>query len=163
VESFDELVVHYQPMITKIIKSLHIYKNHQEFYQTGLIALWEAAQSFDERKGSFSNYAYTSIKGKMLSEMTQNNRYMERNILPQQEEFWDGIEGQESPHFLEKETLQSYCDGLTKREATWVMESFINERSIKEIAERECVTLSAVKQWKLGALRKLKEKVIKNH
>lgn len=143
--------------------SLHIYKNQQEFYQTGLIALWEAAQSFDERKGNFSNYAYTSIKGKMLSEMTRTNLYMERNIVPQKEEFWDRIEGQESPLFLEKETIQSYCDGLTEREATWVIESYINERSTKEIAERQRVTLSAVKQWKLGALRKLKEKVVKNH
>jgi RNA polymerase sigma factor (sigma-70 family) len=159
VESFDELVVQYQPMIRKIIKSLHIYKNQHEFYQTGLIALWEAAQVNDERKGSFSNYAYTSIKGKMLSEMTQNNQYKERNILPPKEEFWDRLEGQESPPFLEKETIQSYCDGLTKKEATWVIESYINELSIKEIAEREKVTISAVKQWKLGALRKLKEKV----
>ncbi|MCM3693225.1 sigma-70 family RNA polymerase sigma factor [Neobacillus niacini] len=162
-ESFDELVVQYQPMIHKIMHSLHIYKNQQEFYQTGLIALWEAAQSFDERKGNFSNYAYTSIKGKMLSEMTRTNLYMERNIVPQKEEFWDRIEGQESPLFLEKETIQSYCDGLTEREATWVIESYINERSTKEIAERQRVTLSAVKQWKLGALRKLKEKVVKNH
>jgi RNA polymerase sigma factor (sigma-70 family) len=162
VESFDELVVQYQPMIHKIMVSLHIYKNQQEFYQTGLIALWEASQSFDEQKGSFSNYAYTFIKGKMLTEMSQNNHYKERNILPQEEDFWDRMEGQESPLFLEKETIQSYCNGLTEREATWVIESYINEQSIKEIAERQRVTLSAVKQWKLGALRKLKEKVVKN-
>jgi RNA polymerase sigma factor (sigma-70 family) len=160
VESFEELVVQYQPMILKIIKSLHIYKNQHEFYQTGLIALWEAAQSFDERKGSFPSYAYTSIKGKMLSEMTQNNHYKEKNILPQKEEFWDRIEGQESPLFLEKETIQSYCEGLTEKESTWVIKSYINQLSIKEIAESEKVTVSAVKQWKLGALRKLKVKVL---
>jgi RNA polymerase sigma factor (sigma-70 family) len=163
VESFDELVVQYQPMIRKIIKSLHIYKNQHEFYQTGLIALWEAAQSFDERKGNFSNFAYTSIKGKMLSEMTQNNLYKERNVLPQKEEFWDKIDGQKSPLFLEKETIQSYCEGLTEKEATWVMKSYINQLSIKEIAESEKVTVSAVKQWKLGALRKLREKVANPH
>jgi RNA polymerase sigma factor (sigma-70 family) len=61
VESFDQLVVQYQPMIHKIIKPLHM----DEFYQTGLIGLWEAAHAFDVRKGSFSNYAYTCIKGKM--------------------------------------------------------------------------------------------------
>ncbi|NWQ41944.1 sigma-70 family RNA polymerase sigma factor [Bacillus sp. EB106-08-02-XG196] len=162
-ESFDELVVQYQPMIRKIIKSLHIYKNQHEFYQTGLIALWEAAQFFDERKGSFSNYAYTSIKGKMLSEMTQNNHYKEKHILPQQEEFWERIEGQDSPLFLEKETIQSYCEGLTKKEAAWVMKSFINQLSIKEIAESEKVTVSAVKHWKLGAIRKMKEKLANLH
>jgi RNA polymerase sigma factor (sigma-70 family) len=162
VESFDELVLQYQPMIRKIIKSLHIYKYQHEFYQTGLIALWEAAQSFDERKGKFSNYAYTSIKGKMLSEMTQNNHYKEKNILPKEEEFWEGVEGQESPLFLEKETIHTYCEGLTEKEAQWVMKSFISQLTIKEIAESEKVTVSAVKQWKLGAIRKLKEKIA-NH
>lgn len=147
-------------MIQKIMHSLHIYKNQQEFYQTGLIALWEASQTFEERKGTFSNYAYTSIKGKMLSEMTQNNHYKEKNILPPNEEFWERIEGQDSSLFLEKETIQTYCEGLTEKEATWVMESYINQLSIKEIAESENVTVSAVKQWKLGALRKLKVKVL---
>ncbi|MFB3163846.1 sigma factor [Neobacillus sp. 179-J 1A1 HS] len=66
VESFDELVVQYQPMIHKIIQSLHIYKDEDEFCQTGLIGLWEAAQSFDERKGCFSNYAYTYMKGENI-------------------------------------------------------------------------------------------------
>lgn len=159
-ESFDDLVIQYKPMIQKIMHSLHIYKNQQEFYQTGLIALWEASQTFDERKGTFSNYAYTSIKGKMLSEMTQNNYYKEKNILPPNEEFWERIEGQDSSLFLEKETIQTYCEGLTEKEATWVMESYINQLSIKEIAESENVTVSAVKQWKLGALRKLKVKVL---
>jgi RNA polymerase sigma factor (sigma-70 family) len=139
---------------------LHIYKNQQEFYQTGLIALWEASQTFEERKGTFSNYAYTSIKGKMLSEMTQNNHYKEKNILPPEEEFWERIEGQDSSLFLEKETIQTYCEGLTEKEATWVMESYINQLSIKEIAESKNVSISAVKQWKLGALRKLKVKVL---
>jgi RNA polymerase sigma factor (sigma-70 family) len=160
VESFDDLVIQYKPMIQKIMHSLHIYKNQQEFYQTGLIALWEASQTFEERKGTFSNYAYTSIKGKMLSEMTQNNHYKEKNILPPEEEFWERIEGQDSSLFLEKETIQTYCEGLTEKEATWVMESYINQLSIKEIAESENVTVSAVKQWKLGALRKLKVKVL---
>jgi RNA polymerase sigma factor (sigma-70 family) len=160
VESFDDLVIQYKPMIQKIMHSLHIYKNQQEFYQTGLIALWEASQTFEERKGTFSNYAYTSIKGKMLSEMTQNNHYKEKNILPPKEDFWERIEGQDSSLFLEKETIQTYCEGLTEKEATWVMESYINQLSIKEIAESENVTVSAVKQWKLGALRKLKVKVL---
>ncbi|WHZ02818.1 sigma-70 family RNA polymerase sigma factor [Neobacillus sp. YX16] len=159
-ESFDDLVIQYKPMIQKIMHSLHIYKNQQEFYQTGLIALWEASQTFEERKGTFSNYAYTSIKGKMLTEMTQNNHYKEKNILPPKEEFWERIEGQDSSLFLERETIQTYCEGLTEKEATWVMESYINQLSIKEIAESENVTVSAVKQWKLGALRKLKVKVL---
>jgi RNA polymerase sigma factor (sigma-70 family) len=157
VESFDELVVQYQPMIHKIMHSLHIYRNEEEFYQTGLIGLWEAAQSFDERKGSFSNYAYTYMKGKMLSQMSQNNQFNEGVIHPK-EEFWETIEGNESS-YLEKETIKIYCEGLTEKETIWVIAASINQLSIKEIAEREKVSVSAVKQWKSGAIRKLKEKL----
>lgn len=46
-------------MIYQIIRSLHIYKNEEEFYQIGLIGLWEAQQRFDEQKGRFFNFAYS--------------------------------------------------------------------------------------------------------
>jgi RNA polymerase sigma factor (sigma-70 family) len=157
VESFDELAVQYQPMIHKIIQSLHIYRNEDEFYQTGLIALWEAKQSFNESKGSFSNYAYAYIKGKMLTQMTRNNQHQERHVLPEAE-FWECIEDQESSSFLERETILSYCESLSKKEARWVLASFMEQLTNKEIAKKENVSISAVKQWKSGALRKLREK-----
>ncbi|MDQ1000397.1 RNA polymerase sigma factor (sigma-70 family) [Neobacillus niacini] len=157
-ESFDHLVVQYQPMIHKIIKSLHIYKNEDEFYQTGLIGLWEAAQAFDERKGNFSNYAYTYMKGKMLLQMNQNNHFNEKHIYMLQE-FFDAMDGIEPLPFLEKETIQSYCEGLTEKEAKWVMAMSLDQLSIKEIAEKEKVSVSAVKQWRSGAIRKLRETI----
>jgi RNA polymerase sigma factor (sigma-70 family) len=159
VESFNELVAQYQPMIHKIIQSLHIYRNEDEFYQTGLIALWEASQSFNESKGSFSNYAYAYIKGKMLTQMSQNNQHQEKHVLPEME-FWECIEDQGSSLFLEKETILTYCEGLTGKEAKWVMASFIEQLTNKEIAEKENVSISAVKQWKSGALRKMKERTV---
>nr|WP_263324349.1 sigma-70 family RNA polymerase sigma factor [Neobacillus sp. Marseille-Q6967] len=160
-ESFEELVVQYKPMIHKIINSLHIYKNQEEFYQTGLIGLWEASQSFDERKGKFSNYAYTYMKGKMLSQLTKDQHFTESHVHPQ-EEYWETIEDQNLSLFLESETLQTYCQGLTEKEAIWVMASSIGQLTIKEIAARERVTPSAVKQWRSGALRKLKEQIQKS-
>jgi RNA polymerase sigma factor (sigma-70 family) len=162
VESFDELVVQYQPMIHKIIQSLHIYRNQDEFFQTGLIGLWEASQSFNERKGRFSNYAYSYIKGKMLTQMTRNNQYQDKHVLPEKE-FWECIEDQVSSLFLEKETIQTYCEGLTEKESKWVIASSIEQLTNKEIAEKEKVSLSAVKQWKSGAIRKMKEKVATHH
>ncbi|MDQ0974630.1 DNA-directed RNA polymerase specialized sigma subunit [Neobacillus niacini] len=52
-ESFDELVVQYQPMIHKIIQSLHIYRNEDEFYQTGLIGLWKLHRLSMNEKAAF--------------------------------------------------------------------------------------------------------------
>ena len=50
---FEQLAANYSKMIYSIIHSLGIYKNQDEFYQIGLISLWEASQQFDEQKGLF--------------------------------------------------------------------------------------------------------------
>nr|WP_306074613.1 sigma factor-like helix-turn-helix DNA-binding protein [Neobacillus sp. 179.-C4.2 HS] len=61
--------------------------------------------------------------------------------------------------FVEICQNESDCKGLTEKEAKWVVAISISQLSIKELAEREKVSVSAVKQWKSGAIRKLK----KNH
>jgi RNA polymerase sigma factor (sigma-70 family) len=154
VESFDHIAVQYKPMIHKIIQTLHIYKNQEEFYQTGLIGLWEAHQSFNPMKGEFINYAYTYIKGQLQTEMLRSNRLEERYVYPE-EEYWEIISGSEPARGLETEILLSYCQGLTEKETKWVMGTFIDGLSIRQLAEKENITVSAVKQWKSGALRKL--------
>lgn len=99
----------------------------------------------------------------MLTQMSRNNQHQDKHVLPEKE-FWEWIEDQGSSPFLEKETILTYCEGLTEKEAKWIMASFIEQLTNMEIAERENVSISAVKQWKSGALsklRKLKEKTAK--
>ncbi|MEH7416349.1 sigma-70 family RNA polymerase sigma factor [Neobacillus drentensis] len=154
-DNFEELVEQYTPMIHRILQSLSIYRNREEFYQTALIGLWESQKGFDPEKGSFVNYAYTFIKGKVLLELTKRCRYEAENVYPQ-EEYWDMVEGGYSETPFETEQLLSYCDGLTEKETKWVLAAFMEDLSVKEIAAREKVSVSAVKQWKMGALRKLR-------
>ena len=66
---FERLSAQYSNMIHSIIHSLHIYKDHDDFYQIGLIALWNASENFDEEKGKFSTYAYSFIKGRILTHL----------------------------------------------------------------------------------------------
>lgn len=157
-ENFEELAFQYKPMIHKIIQSLHIYKNQEEFYQTGVIGLWEAHQCFNPNKGSFTSYAYTSIKGKLLDELKKAAKLAESYVYPG-DEYWETIEDPNSEPLLEKETLLKYCKGLTEKEAKWIMATFIDSLSIKALAEKENVSVSAVKQWKSGALRKLRSQL----
>ncbi|MFB3163800.1 sigma factor-like helix-turn-helix DNA-binding protein [Neobacillus sp. 179-J 1A1 HS] len=58
--------------------------------------------------------------------------------------------------------MHSYCEGLTEKEAKWVIAMSLDQLSVKEIAEREKVLVSAVKQWRSGALKKLRETIV-NH
>lgn len=157
-EHFDELVDQYTPMIHKIIQTLHIYKNHEEFYQTGLIGLWEAQLSFNPSKGKFANFAYASIKGKMLDTIKQAHKHEERSVYPQ-EEFWQLIVDENPESLLEMESLRYYCEGLTEKETKWVIATCKDCLSIRDIAKRENVSESAVKQWRVGALRKLRNRL----
>ena len=157
-DNFEELVKQYTPMIHRILQSLSIYRNKDEFYQTALIGLWEAQKGFNAEKGNFTNYAFSYIKGKLLLELTKHSRYEAGNVYPK-EEYWETVEGDCSELPLEVEQLLSYCDGLSEKETKWVAATFVEELSVKEIAAREGVSASAVKQWKLSALKKLRARL----
>lgn len=154
-ESFEQLAEQYEPMIHKIMSTLHIYKNKEEFRQLGLISLWEAQQNFNPEKGNFSSYAYTCMKGKFLSEMTEFNKQEERSVHPK-EEFWEFIEDPFIKQPLEGKLILSYCGSLTPHQTKWVLYTFIHNLTISEIAEKENVSISAVKAWRKGAKLKLK-------
>lgn len=157
VEHFNEIAKQYEPMIHKIILTLGIYKNREEFFQTGLIALWQAAQRFDEERGAFSSFAYSYIKGHLQSEMTTRNKHEERYVAVDDESWalipdlacqvpfgWDGLD----------------YEGLTVKERKWLMYTIIHGFSIKEIAKIENVSQSAVKSWRSGARMRLKERFL---
>ncbi|WP_174734462.1 sigma-70 family RNA polymerase sigma factor [Mesobacillus harenae] len=156
-ESFEQVTTQYTPMIHKIMNSLNIYTNKDEFFQLGLISLWEAYNRFDPEKGGFTNYAYTYIKGKFLTEMTQTNKRNEYQVSAA-EEFWDYVVDELTTCPLEEEILLSYCKSsqLTENQTKWVIYYCLKGFDTKEIAEIEQVSLSAVKNWKAGAKEKLK-------
>jgi RNA polymerase sigma factor (sigma-70 family) len=154
-ESFEQLAAQYEPMIYKIIHSLHIYKNMEEFYQIGLIGLWEAQNSFDAAKGNFTSYAYPFIKGRLLSELTNTSKLEEHFVIPKVE-YWQTAEGYLEEQPCEIQMLLSYCEGLTENQTKWVLYTFVDDLSVKEIATMENVSISAVKLWRKGAREKLK-------
>ncbi|MCR2823802.1 sigma-70 family RNA polymerase sigma factor [Lederbergia panacisoli] len=154
-ERFEELIKMHERMIFHVIKSLGIYKNQNEYYQTGLIALWEAYQRFDGEKGKFSTYAYSYIKGRILTDMTKINRAEEKNVYPD-EAFWEMAVDENGGEPMELEQLHSYCEGLTERQKMWVIDTFYYGLSVQEIADKEGVSLSAVKKWRAGAIQKIR-------
>jgi RNA polymerase sigma factor (sigma-70 family) len=157
-ESFDQLSAQYVKMIHSIIHSLHIYKNIDEYFQIGLIGLWEASSRFDPAKGSFSNYAYTYMKGKILNELRKNRTLEERNVHVEDEIFELMAESYRD-HPLQETLLLSYCTELTENQTKWFMYTILHNLTVKEIAEKEGVSVSAVKQWRVGARGKLVERL----
>lgn len=156
-ESFEQVKKQYTPMIYKIISTLKIYQNKDEFFQIGLIALWEAYERFDAEKGEFKNYAYSYIKGRMMTEMTRSNKRIDRETPVQAD--WDFLVTHYDPVFMEEDILLSYCQAaeLTENQRKWVLYTFLKQLTVAEIAYIEGVSESAVKKWRTGARQKLKK------
>ncbi|MBS4206632.1 sigma-70 family RNA polymerase sigma factor [Bacillus sp. FJAT-50079] len=154
-EKFEDVVEQFTPMIYHVIHSLNIYKNIDEFFQTGMIALWEAKQRFDPDKGKFSTYAYSYIKGRIMTELSKHRKAEEVSVYPD-EEFWEMAGDADVDVPFELATLLSYCVNLTERQRMWVVYSFYFGMTTREIAEHEGVTVSAVKKWRVGAMERIR-------
>jgi RNA polymerase sigma factor (sigma-70 family) len=143
-------------MIHKVISSLHIYTDKHQYYQTGLIALWESTQRYEPEIGDFPPFAYSYIRGRIMTELNGQIKHVNCNNYPK-EEFWDMVEDEQTIEPLEKEILLSYCHGLTDNQTKWVLYTCLEMFSIQEISEKEGVSVSAVKKWRKGAREKLIE------
>lgn len=153
-KTYDQLVEEFTPMINHMMKKLTIYKDKQEFFQIGLISIWETTKTFDQEKGKYSNYLYRHMQGRFLDELKRKTREAERNAYPS-EEFWEVME---SPSLYREEAdyIKGLCYELNEGETKWVIGTFVEQLTVQEIAKKEQVSPSAVKWWRKGAKEKLK-------
>ncbi|MCQ6278507.1 sigma-70 family RNA polymerase sigma factor [Bacillus sp. EB600] len=131
-ESFEQLAHQYQPMIHKIIRSLNIYKNVDEFYQIGFITLWDTQKCFNEEKSSFTSLAYTSIKGRILNEMAKDKTNAARMIYPEEED-WEMTADTHDDQSFEEEFLRTHGQSLTEKETKWLIKACFTRLSVKKL------------------------------
>lgn len=157
-ESFEELQTTFTPMIHHIMRKLSIYKNRDEFFQVGLIALWQAHQRFNPAKGSFSAFAYAYIRGSLMQELTKATKDTEHYFYATDEVF-EPFEATNTPPLYEEDTILALCQNhkLTENQTKWVLYYSHHGLKNKEIAAIENVSASTVKGWRVGALEKLRK------
>lgn len=142
------------------MKKLHLYRDHEAFYQIGLIALWEAHCRFDPKKGGFSTFAYSTIRGRLLEYLTKENQFYDR--------FCQGLPSEEGFHLedpnpnlpFESDTMEHYCTGLSDNQRKWVQKRIIEDKRIIDIAKEEEVTTDAVKSWGRAAIKKMRMNIL---
>lgn len=148
--SFDQLLLQYEPLIHRVMNTLHVYRNKEEYYQVGLIALWEAERSFSEEKGAFLPYAYTVIRGRMLDFLKKQKKYESETPTTCEEQ----LEGSYEMNAFD--TLQEYVALLTPKQQKWLLYTYEHDYSLKQIAALEQTTVEAVKSWRKQALKKIR-------
>ncbi|WP_157950908.1 sigma-70 family RNA polymerase sigma factor [Peribacillus acanthi] len=155
-DSFEILVENCSPIINSIIQSLGIYKNKDEYFQIGLIALWEATEKYDSSKGGFTTFAYSIIRGRILNHLRKEHRYETCNPTydPQVEEYYSQLSY--LPEYLQEEIVWQYCYHLTENQKKWIKGGILERKGIKEIAVEHHVSVETVKSWRKLALANLR-------
>ncbi|ART75973.1 hypothetical protein B4U37_07990 [Sutcliffiella horikoshii] len=155
--TFEEVLNQYTPMIHHIIKTLNIYKEKDRYVHEATIALWEAFCSQNCRKGSFTSYAYSSIRGKLLNHLKKEVRWEDTHM------FMEAMpeEGIDFTGDSVDVGLEEYTRHLTDKQRKWVEECIIKGKKLDEVARQEEVTVSAVKSWRAEALKKLRREINK--
>ena len=151
-KDFEEVAVQYAPMISALIRKLHIYRDYDTFRQIGNIALWQAWQRFEDSKGNFTPFAYRSIQGAMLDELKRETRRNDQGSHTD-----DGVREkiaeaavEELPEWLEVNQLTGYEKRLLDA-------LFVKGFSLPELAELEKISLAGMKKRRERLLKKLKD------
>src|SRR5699024_7697314 len=144
------------------------YAVHEEFYAEGMIALWQAYESYDSARGELDTHlnaalnfqfidlirkhkrksdARISVREQLITKEETGNRMTRTNQLLVDQ---TGIEVDDQVLWEEIKSL------LSIRQWTWVYYYVIHEYSLKDIANRENVSVEAVKSWAKEARKKLR-------
>ncbi|MDN7241591.1 sigma-70 family RNA polymerase sigma factor [Planococcus sp. N028] len=151
-DQFDKLVEQYAPMISAIIRKLHIYREFEMFRQVGKVALWQAHERFDENKGNFTPFAYRSIYGAMLDELKRESRFTSKVTVMENDNFeWivDPYIKEEMPDWLDQVLL-------SLEERAMLESLFIEGSSVAELANQHKISLAGMKKRRERLLKKVK-------
>ncbi|WP_428909793.1 sigma-70 family RNA polymerase sigma factor [Niallia sp. Krafla_26] len=148
---FDLLAKSYSKLIYSVIYSLGIDHNIDEYYQVGLIGLWEGSERFNKEKGSFPPFIRTYIRWKLINALKLENS---RQIKSISIEDWLHTNPIYTDRPLEKELLLSHFSHLTDLQRRWVILHFYYGLTQEDIADMEQIPSRRVRSWGDLALKK---------
>jgi RNA polymerase sigma factor (sigma-70 family) len=153
--SFEELVETFTPLIKSQIKQLQRPELYDELYQTSLIALWEARTQYNSKKGPFTAFAKTYVRGKLLNHMNAEHKYYQRNFTSAEQEIFENIP---APDYKIEASfpISRVLPLLSKTERIWLSEYYEHNKGPKEIAQQYNVSIDTVKTWRRRAIEKLR-------
>lgn len=160
-ETFEEILEQYEPMISSIIRKLNIYKNYDSFRQTARIALWQAWLNFDEAKGKFSNYAYTTIKTTLLKEMTKENRYSYVQIAWERDDLTNAAHHYQMKNNTVQEVVlfEEIEELLTDDELALLLDLYFFGYSYEALAEKHGIAISTLKKRRQRLMEKIRKQL----
>ncbi|WP_067725972.1 sigma-70 family RNA polymerase sigma factor [Oceanobacillus damuensis] len=158
--TFEEIFEHNERRIHFYMRKLNIRDPHDEFYQEGIVAMWNAYENYQPDKGTLATYFNYTIRNRMIDLMRKQNREQEKEELcvrRSSAQLYDGnlfqsagaaypIIKAESFQIPDRDFWQNVKDELSDKQWKWVKFHIM-----------EGMSADAVKSWGKEARRKLKK------
>lgn len=150
-KDFKEVEIQYAPMISALIRKMHVYRDYDIYRQVGKVALWQAWTRFDDEKGDFTPFAFRTIHGAMLDELGREGRYAKLFILSEGDHFDEleaSVHDDKLPEWLETIALK-------EKERKLLVGLFVEDKSIRELAALYGISVAGMKKRKERLLGKI--------
>ncbi|MCM3760987.1 sigma-70 family RNA polymerase sigma factor [Alkalihalobacillus oceani] len=158
-QPFEQVLTDYEPLIKSLIQKLNLYRDYEDYYQVGMIALWTAYCHFDPEKGAFPGYAQKVVRGHLLMFMQKEQQFSERHQLHDDHSDYRLIDqGSQQAFEAVSPPLEDYLPLLSERERLWVVETFLQQKKLGQIATEQGVSPNTVASWRKQALKKLRHR-----
>lgn len=146
---FESIAVAYEPLIRKWLVKYHLLHDFEEYHQIALIALWEAYEKYEAKKGAFPAYAETTVRGKLLTELNKKKRKAEKEIPT------DRVPEVTATRKSDLD-FDEWKFSLSAREKVWLKEAVMKGVKTSDIAKKYAVSPHTVRSWKKGAVAKIR-------
>lgn len=169
--TFEKIFEQNQRRIHFQIHKLRINDPHQEFYQEGLCAMWNAYQTYQPDKGVMSTYFNYTIRNRLIDMLRKKTNEQKHETIYVQEEgnkLYGSNRTRKNDAIIPDLADMPVNDSgaaiwkqvrslLTESQWAWVYHYIILNMSMKEIAEQDGTTIDAVKSQGKRVRRKLRE------
>ncbi|PAV28067.1 hypothetical protein CIL05_18325 [Virgibacillus profundi] len=157
--TFEEIFKQNERRIYYHINKLRIGDQHQEYYQEGLYARWNANRTYQQDNGILSTY-FNYIVKKRFTEPARKNTKVQRyeRMLKHDMVALYTKEGRIDDPFL-WDMLRSE---LTENQWNYLDSHIRLKMTVEEIAEREKVTVDTVKYWERQVKERLGNEVFRD-
>ncbi|WP_343327858.1 sigma-70 family RNA polymerase sigma factor [Lentibacillus saliphilus] len=170
--TFEEIFKQNERRIHYHIHRLNIRDPHDEYFQEGLCALWNAYEKYEPDKGPMATYFNFTIKNRLIDRIRKESRASEVDeliVAERKNELEDGnhisrstisyplMNNQKHIPLTNDELWLALEKHLTKNQWKWVYYYIVEDWPLKDIAEAEHTTVDAVKSWGKQVRKKLRD------
>lgn len=159
-ESFEQVLDQYKPMIYSVLKKARVYKNYDYFTHIATIALWDAWRRYDPIVGPFPPYAYRTMLTSIYKEINRENIHTERYISYDKEKLTFLAQ------YMEKKNAQQPCCSefltkleslLSKEEFELLLDLYHYRYKYEDLTDKYGISVSALKKRRERLVKRLRE------